>query len=351
MRQFNKSLMYYFFYNSKLGILTAVIIMAMLSYLDVNSRLDTVTWRIRELLGNDFSTTELTTIVGLCIIITAIYILITGLNKRNLIIFLSSEPYTKEEVKKNEIYFLIGILLLLVGVFFYVNFCFIIRERDKFSFIFYENRILFFDCIKLILLGIAFILYIEIMDMLFSNTFITIIASILMPISIISIISSLISMEFLLPIQIWDNLDSRVFQIKNYIYNLCAEFLGLRELDSYYLWVKTNIILVAIVIFIIGAILILKALNKRFYIQNMNSIFIFPKMKKIIVSLVSMFLATYLMRTIILIKYERSILNTKFFYSYDVFKGSILYLIIFLGIIIFSIIIRKVISTLLKKIY
>ena len=136
---YNKALMYQFFYLGKWALLVSVILYGIFTYSLVNNNLVYLRSKISLYSENPFFGSNTLDnlnsyyVIWLYLIIFLLYIVVTGFNKRNNMTFLTSGPYSKEEIKKNEILFLMICLFLIVFTFIYINICLYVRDNSLLS--------------------------------------------------------------------------------------------------------------------------------------------------------------------------------------------------------------------------
>ena len=210
-KYYNKALFYQSFYNGKWGILGGSILFFLIMYSSMSGNLNNLKYQISNLEHNYIYLDSSFFVISTFFIILLVYVMITGFNKRNNITFITSGPYTKEEVKRNEFLFLFFTLCLFTLVAAYAIMCVYIRNKDLLLYIYnpWENYL--FIIAKVFVLGLAFIVYLSFMDMLFSNLIFTLIALVGFPIVIFVDVVTLGQLYFYKV----DNYSSLAFNIYN----------------------------------------------------------------------------------------------------------------------------------------
>lgn len=179
---YNKALLYQNFYNAKVSLFAGVIIFSIMLFSEISAYISEVKDRISILQSNKIYFSYSTILISMFIILTIIYVNMKGINKRNSMIFLASGPYKKWDIKKTEIIAISISLLILTLIFLYASICSYINNEIILSMVdnYWEEVILIF--IRLLTVGLLFILYVAFMDMLFSNQIVTILIMIITPI-------------------------------------------------------------------------------------------------------------------------------------------------------------------------
>lgn len=166
----NKGLMYQWFNSAKAAIMIGIVFWGFIANSMLNSRL----WQVRSDIAHSnsdyFSSFYLNEYVFLGFIFLAIYFISGGINKRNTTMFLSSGPYTKKQIKYNELIGLLITLMLFIVTYIYIAITFYIRNNELLSIVNGYWNIMSIEVIRLILFGIIGILFMLIVDKLFSNS-------------------------------------------------------------------------------------------------------------------------------------------------------------------------------------
>lgn len=115
---YNKALFYQYLYTGKWPILFGVIIFFIATYGETKSMFSIFKINISSLASNKMEPRGILYLFIICVALFMIYIFITGFNKRNNLTFLNSSPFTRKEIKQNEILFLLLSLIIFVFIFY-----------------------------------------------------------------------------------------------------------------------------------------------------------------------------------------------------------------------------------------
>lgn len=188
----NKGLLYLWFNAAKVPIMLGTILWGFIANSILNSNLQNVRNDIAYSGTDYFRSTNVREYCLLGFIFLAIYFIAGGTNKRNSTMFLSSGPYTKKQIKYNELLGLLITLVLFVITYIYIATTFYIRNSQLISIVNGYENIIIIETIKIILFGIIGILFMLIVDMLFANSIIAVLSMILIiPESIMIIIAKI----------------------------------------------------------------------------------------------------------------------------------------------------------------
>lgn len=315
---YNKALFYQYLYTGKWPILFGVIIFFISTYGETQTMFSSLKMNISLIVSNKMETRGILYLFIICVALFVIYIFITGFNKRNNLTFLNSSPFTRKEIKQNEILFLLLSLIIFVFIFLYVNICLYYNQRELLSISSMYISTLVNDTLRLFYIGFLFIIYLEFMDMIFSNTVFTIISMMIFPFAII--------INFLCILSILDFLG--VYTFGNYSINIII--LNKIEDSIRYLIIgnlspslieKIMIYLVLSLIIILGLIFIDK-INKEFTINNINKFFSFIIVKKIFLWITSLSIVNFIF-TIIIGSCINKFYYEKFYYENPYYTGII----------------------------
>ena len=281
-KYYNKALFYQSFYNGKWGILGGSILFFLIMYSSMSSNLNNLRYQISNLEHNYIYLDSSFSVISTFFIILLVYVMITGFNKRNNITFITSGPYTKEEVKRNEFLFLFFTLCLFTLVAAYAIMCVCIRNKDLLPYIYnpWENYI--FTIAKVFVLGLAFIVYLSFMDMLFSNLIFTLIALVGFPIVIFVDVVTLGQLYFY-KVDDYSSLAFNIYNILTKIIDYVGDIISFISYD-YTFYRSGKHILFIIIAYLLGSIFVYylsKFINKKIIINNINKFFVFPLVGKI----------------------------------------------------------------------
>ncbi|CUO66814.1 hypothetical protein [Clostridium paraputrificum] len=283
-KYYNKALFYQSFYNGKWGILGGSILFFLIMYSSMNSYLNNLKYQISNLEGNSIYLDSSFFVITTFLIILLVYVMITGFNKRNNITFITSGPYTKEEVKKNEFLFLFFTLCLFTLVAAYAVMCVYIRNKELLPYIYNPWVNYIFIIAKIFVLGLAFIVYLSFMDMLFSNLIFTLIALVGFPIGIFVNLITLGQLYFY-KVDQYNSLAFNIYNILRKIIDYIGDVISFITYD-YTFYRSSRHILFIIIAYLLGSIFVYylsKFINKKIIINNINKFFVFPLVGKITV--------------------------------------------------------------------
>lgn len=187
----NKGLLYEWFNASKVPIFIGLITWGFVVYSIVQSNIITVRNDIAGADSSSFSTVDLSDYYILGIIFLAIYFFSSGVSKRNTLMFLCSGPYTKKQIKINELICLIITLMLFICTYLYIAFTIYIKYNELLLIVKWFQETIIIEVVRIFLFGILGILLMITIDLLFSNSIISYIGMIALGIATIKIISKI----------------------------------------------------------------------------------------------------------------------------------------------------------------
>lgn len=312
---YNKALFYQYLYTGKWPILFGVIIFFISTYGETQSMFSSLKINISLIASNKMEPRGISYLFIICVALFVIYIFITGFNKRNNLTFLNSSPFTRKEIKQNEILFLLLSLIIFVFIFLYVNICLYYNQRELLSISSMYISTLVNDTLRLFYIGFLFIIYLEFMDMIFSNTVFTIISMMIFPFTIIINFLSIVSILDSLGIYISSNyiINSILSKVENSIRYLIIGILNPSLIE------KIMIYLVLSLIIVLGLIFIDK-INKKFTINNINKFFNFIIVKKIFLWITSLSIVNFIFN-IIIASCMNKFYYEKFYYENPYYTG------------------------------
>ena len=188
----NKGLFYQWFNSAKAVIFLGLVAWGYMSYEMIERQFFQVKCNIVNTFDNYIETFSLDEYVGLGVIFIIIHLAGQGLSKRNNLMFLNSSPYTKKQIKYNEIICLMITELLFIAVFIYMAAIRYFNYRNLLSIVDGYFAMVCIEVVKIILIGIIGIVFIMIIDSMFSNSivgFIFMISAI--PLSIVMIFAKI----------------------------------------------------------------------------------------------------------------------------------------------------------------
>ena len=190
----NKGLLYSWFNCAKVPIIIGIFVWGVITNIIIQGNLTQLKDQISYDFMNGFYTTGIENYFMLGIIFTAIYFISIGINKRNTEMFLSSGPYTKKQIKYNELICLLITLVFFVLTYAYIAVMAYIRNREFIAIIEGYEIITLIEIAKIILMGIIGIIFMLIIDSMFSNSVIGFVSMIsVIPISIALVIGKFMS--------------------------------------------------------------------------------------------------------------------------------------------------------------
>ena len=173
MRKYlNKGLLYEWFTASKIPILIGLISWGFIAHDILATKMSIIKMEIGEAERNSFRVTNLDQYFILGIIFLAIYIFANGVNKRNTTMFLCSGPFTKKQIKINELICLMITLGLFISMYLYIAVTIYVKNNELMSIVNWYPEVILIELIRLILFGTIGILLMIEMDLLFSNSII-----------------------------------------------------------------------------------------------------------------------------------------------------------------------------------
>ncbi|NLK93740.1 MAG: hypothetical protein GX275_00925 [Clostridiales bacterium] len=269
---YNKALLYQSLYLTKWFLAASSLLFGLIVYSSMKTDIFLLQNKISYLDSSDILISYSSFGIYELFILGGAYMISTGINRRNSLTFLLSEPYTKEEIKRNELQVLFISLACILFVFLYVSMIIFFNNKNIISICTNYYNSLFIVFFRLVVVGSVFILYLSIMDMLFSNKYLTAVCMVALPLFVIYMVS--IYEGFYM------NLCNTVSYSKlNYFINKTLELLfsdniELSSLSEY----KYSIVFIIICIFIM--IILNKYINKKITINDMNKLFSFKIVEK-----------------------------------------------------------------------
>ena len=270
-------------------------------------------------------------------------------------------PFSREEIKRNELLFLFTTLLFFVLLFIYLNLCYYFSHKEVLSISTNYIISLVNDTIRLFFVGSIFIVYLSFIDMLFQNLILAIICMIGMPIIIIYNLVLLINLVYEF------NIGQYIPNILEYIMDLFSCILGY-FMDgvvsfNYYNLVKNNsigisIIFLVIIMFILIGLILIRNINKKITENKINKFFTFPIIRDILIVIFSFSIVNIILSRIIIYNTDRYIERFYTVYPEYITSGitpfsqnnGILYFILsILSIIIVTAILSKIVKVIINK--
>ena len=184
-RYLNKALIYQWFNSAKFAIIAGILFWGVYANSLIGSVYRSVMYSIKRLDSNSFKTAGLEQYFVLGLIFLVIYVLTFGNNKRNTEIFLCSGPYTKKQIKFNELFCYLITLGTFVLTYLYIAATFYIRNMDSFVIMNGYSTIIMIEIVRIILFGMLGIIIMLIIESMFSNSMVGIMFMIIIPISFV----------------------------------------------------------------------------------------------------------------------------------------------------------------------
>ncbi len=286
----NKGLLYAWFNSAKAAIAIGLLVWGVVAYEIIKSNLNNVRNQLANNFDNYYYTNSWNEYFMLAIIFVAIYFIAKGINKRNTEMFLCSGPYTKKQIRYNEFICLLITLMLFVITYIYIVIVSYFGNAEFISIVEGYWSIVIVETSKIILLGIIGIMFMLIIDLMFSNSLIGFISMIsIIPVSISIIIAKFISIfEYFGVNKDYSLLDKiRGVDYKNKLgrgfFEIVFDRISVKDIIIRNLWSETVIILFVIIIMII----VYGVVQNKYKLENSNKIFSSQNNEKILVILVS----------------------------------------------------------------
>lgn len=290
----NKGLIYSWFNCVKIPIIIGMLVWGAIANTIIQNNLSRLKMDISYNFSNDMYTIGIEEYFMLGIIFTAIYFISKGINKRNAEMFLSSGPYTKKQIKYNELICLLITLVSYIITYAYIALMAYVRNREFLTIVEGYGSIMLIEIARIILIGIIGIIYMLIIDSMFSNSVIGFIGMIsVIPISIAFVIGKFISIlcyfGFKENYSLLEGINSLIFGNPapgEYVEPFQIILTGrasIRELTFNQLYVEIIIALICIIIMII----IFNSAQARYKLESSNKIFSSKTNGNIIIILVS----------------------------------------------------------------
>ncbi len=282
----NKGLLYAWFNSAKAAITIGILVWGFIANRIITHNLMMVSNEISDSFSNYFSTTQLYDYFMLGVIFIAIYYIAKGSNKRNTEMFLTSGPYTKKQIRYNELICLLITLVFFVITYVYIAIMAYVSQREFISIVEGYQGIIAIEIVKIVLLGAMGIIFMLIIDSMFSNSVIGFICMLtVIPLSILMIFMRIYSMleYFGFGHNYGLNEYDSNSEIRGYTGNILFDKVSIK-----YITIKgllTEIIVTLIIILIL--MVIYNVVQRRFKLENYNKTFASKTNENIMVILVS----------------------------------------------------------------
>lgn len=287
----NKGLLYAWFNSAKAPIIIGMLVWGFMANLLIQDKLNELKSRISHNFFNYITAETLDKYLMLGIIFIAICFIGQGVNKRNTAMFLSSGPYTKKQIKYNEFISLLITLIIFIITYIYIALMAYIRNKEFLSIVEGYEIIIFIEVIRIFLFGIIGIVFMLIIDSMFSNSLIGFICMIsVIPASIMIIIVKIFeTLDYLV---VRDNYtmynESANSEIQGCTSSILLDSITVREITIKQLSFEIVITLIIILIMLI----IFNIAQSRYKLESCNKIFSSKTNGNIVVSLMSIALGS-----------------------------------------------------------
>ena len=333
-----KSLIYQWFYTTKWAVLLASIVWALYSkFIILEEKITSLKYNVGSLTSDKINHISLTDLVFFLMILVFVYILSNGLNKRSKIMLINSGPYTRNDIFLSNLICNLSVLILLIVIYVYIYICSGVRYSDLLSYCSNYYFMLFLDVIKLFVMGILVISYTLLIDILFSNSIVTIIGVIGIP------VCSLISLSMNIELFYFHN----EFPLQNRFINKFIGYLRFYINDEHIKPNYRDFYIISILILILTCIIlyVVKKLNNMVHIERVSNFFVFNFAQYVSVFIVSITLSSICA----VIGYNYICYNSNLYMDSNITRN--LFIILFsevLLIILLNILFNKIISKFVK---
>ncbi|WP_026887410.1 hypothetical protein [Clostridium beijerinckii] len=292
----NKGLLYAWFNSAKAAIAIGLLVWGAVAYEIIKSNLNDVKNGLANNFDNYYYTNAWHEYFMLAIIFVAIYFIAKGINKRNTEMFLCSGPYTQKQIRYNEFICLLITLMLFVITYSYIAIVSYFGNAEFISVVEGYWNIVTIETSKIILLGIIGIMFMLIIDLMFSNSVIGFISMIsIIPVSISIIIAKVISIfEYFGVNRDYSLLDKiRGGDYKNKLgrgfFEVVFDRISVKDITIRNLWSETVIILFIIIIMII----VYNIVQNKYKLENANKLFSSKNNERILIILISIAIGSF----------------------------------------------------------
>ncbi|AGX44348.1 hypothetical protein [Clostridium saccharobutylicum] len=292
MRKYlNKGLLYEWFNASKVPIVIGLITWGFIAHMILKDNIRDICQAIGTAESNNYEVNNLDAYVILVFIFLAIYIFANGANKRNTMMFLCSGPYTKKQIKVNELICLLMTLGLFVIMYIYMAVTMYVQNYEFISIVNGYTQVIFIEILRLLLFGtIGILLLIEI-DLLFSNSIIAYFGMIALLLSTMVIWLKLrIIMSYL---HILTPIMNAIFRYPVRRYNDHANMLFYGR--PYYSgeWAKTFKGIAVLIVIIAIMLVIFNIFEKKYKLEASSKIFSCKANENMIVTYISLAIGSF----------------------------------------------------------
>ncbi|EKQ56396.1 MULTISPECIES: hypothetical protein [unclassified Clostridium] len=289
-KYFNKGLLYAWFNSAKAPIIIGLLVWGIVTYINLQRKIFNLKSQIAQTFTNYCYTENLSSYLILGIIFIAIYYIAQGTNKRNMLMFLSSGPYTKKQIKYNELISILITLIPFIILYLYISIMGYIGNKEFMQIVDGYFSMTLIEIIRIAAIGTLLILFMIIIDSMFSNSVIGFISMIsIIPISIMIIITKVLETLRYSGINIDYSISYiiRSLMSGNYSEGYSPSIL-LNSISMKFISIKQLIAeIITLLIFIFIMLLIFNIIQKKYKIEHSNKIFSSKTDENIIVILIS----------------------------------------------------------------
>lgn len=268
---YNKALIYHNIYSCKWTVLATVLFFSLICFITSNESIRTVKLNICNLSTNKMIIDYTTVVFFMFLFLGIIYVSMKGFKKNSTIEFLMTGPFNKNVILINEIICLCIALSIFLFIYIYFYICQYFRNSELLKLVTNFNELFLWNLFRLLLFGLIFILYLKLLDLLFTNITLVVISMIFIPLMIainLLIYGGLFVELFSIGSKSYEWLyitfdKSIMFLLDNYYFNDKYSILPI------FLWIILGIILGMSIYFT----------NKKYSINNMNKFFSFKQIE------------------------------------------------------------------------
>lgn len=283
----NRGLLYEWFNASKVPIVIGLITWGFIAHGILRSNLIESKVMIATVESNNFMANSLSEYLVLAFIFLAIYIFANGANKRNTMMFLCSGPYTKKQIKINEIICLLITLILFTIMFIYIAVTMYVQNYEFISIVNGYIQVIFIEIVRLLLFGTIGILFMIEIDLLFSNSIIAYFGMIALLVSTLFIFDKfIIIMRYLHLGSIIDNMRYEEYNHANILFNGVPYYSG--DLGRMF---KGSIFLIVIIVIML---LVFNIFEKKYKLEASSKIFSCKSNENMIITYISLGVGSFM---------------------------------------------------------
>lgn len=283
----NKGLLYEWFNAGKVPIVIGLITWGFIAHSILRSKLIECKVMIATVESNNFMASSLSEYLVLAFIFLAIYIFANGATKRNTMMFLCSGPYTKKQIKVNELICLFITLILFTIMFIYIAVTMYVQNYEFTSIVNGYIQVIFIEIVRLLLFGTIGILFMIEIDLLFSNSIIAYFGMIALLLSTMVIFDKvIIIMRYLHLGSIFGNIRYEEYDHPNILFSGVPYYSG----DLGRILKGIIFLIVAIVIML----LIFNIFEKKYRLEASSKIFSCKSNENMIITYISLGVGSFM---------------------------------------------------------